>query len=57
MARYHNADGNRDELVAYVEGPAAYYMIVLTAVSAGDLENHRAALIEFLEGFIPMTRG
>jgi len=56
MVRYHNASRNRDELVAYVEGPAAYYMIVLTAASTDDLETHRTALLEFLEGFIPMAR-
>jgi hypothetical protein len=56
LARYNHASGNREELVAYMEGPNVYYIIVLTAKSEAVLATYRSAFLEYVEGFIPMER-
>ena len=50
------APGNREELVAYVEGPTTYFIVVITAKSASVLATHREAFMQFVAGFVPMER-
>lgn len=50
------AAGGREELVAYVEGPTAYFVIVLTATSESALSARRPGFVKFLESFRPMER-
>jgi hypothetical protein len=56
LVRYKHASGNREELVAYMEGPSVYYIIVLTADSDLVLERDRPAFLEYVATVIPMVR-
>lgn len=48
--------GNREELVAYVEGPTVYFIVVMTADSHAAIERHRDTFMSYLRGFTPMDR-
>jgi len=48
--------GDREEMVAYIEGPTAYFIVVLTAESAQALVTHKADFLSFVAKFIPMER-
>jgi hypothetical protein len=48
-------DSARSELVAYVDGPATYFIIVLTAQTPRDLELHREAFLSYASSFHPKT--
>ena len=56
LVRYSHASGNREELVAYMEGPNVYYVFVLTAGSESVLNKDRPAFLEYLASVIPMDR-
>lgn len=43
----------RRELIAYIEGPTAYFMIVLSAMTSKDLELHREAFLSYVASFSP----
>jgi hypothetical protein len=45
----------RRELIAYVEGPSTYFIIVLTATTSKELELHRQAFLLYLASFSPKT--
>jgi hypothetical protein len=48
--------GDREELVAYVEGPTAFFIVVMTADSATAIEKHRTTFMNYLRTFAPMER-
>ena len=48
--------GTREELVAYIEGPTAFFIAVVSAESADVLAKRRADFIAFVSKFIPMER-
>lgn len=56
FARIDGALDGKYELVAYAEGPNAYYLIVLSNDSAALRERNRAAFVEYLDGFHTMER-
>jgi len=51
-----SAPGNREELVAYVEGPTAYFIVAITAESPAVLERYRATFLDYLDRFTPIER-
>jgi len=50
-----NAQGERDELVVYVRGPTAFFIVVLTADSPAHEMKYRDAFDQFLASFSPAT--
>lgn len=46
--------GYHEELVAYVEGPTAYFIAVITSESAATLAKYRLDFLDFVSKFIPM---
>jgi hypothetical protein len=48
--------GDREELVAYIEGPTAYFIAVITAESAKSLAARRQDFLAFVSKFVPMER-
>lgn len=50
----HSA-GNRDELVEYIQGRTAYFIVVLTSVSPAATARYRPAYRAFLDSFTPAT--
>jgi hypothetical protein len=56
LVRLKNASGNREEIAAYLDGPTAYYILVLTADSTATLANYKSAFIKYVADFIPMVR-
>lgn len=46
----------RQELIAYIEGPTAYFILVLTSADNDELERHRKDFFTALKFFIPMKR-
>lgn len=48
--------GTREELVAYIEGPTAYFIAVLTSESAPALASRRTDFLGFVSKFVPMER-
>ena len=56
FARIDGALDGKYELVAYAEGPNAYYLIVLSNDSAALRERNRAAFVAFLDNFHAMRR-
>ena len=56
LARFNNAPGKREELVAYLEGPTANFVLVLSADSAAAFNAYRPAFLEYVARFVPMTR-
>lgn len=48
-----NASGGRDELVVYVEGPTAFFIIVLTADSPAHEAEFQGAFERYLASFSP----
>jgi hypothetical protein len=51
-----NAPGGRDEYLAYIEGPASYFIVVLSADSSTLGQKYRPAFDEFVADFYPMER-
>lgn len=47
---------NREEIIAYLDGPSVYYIIVLTAASPADLVKYRTDFFKYLADFVPMDR-
>ena len=56
LVRYEHASGGREELVAYMDGPSAYYIIVLTAATVAELDKERSAFLGYVADFIPTAR-
>lgn len=56
LARFGNAPGNREELVAYLEGPTANFVLVLSADSVAAFDAYQPAFLRYLASFIPMDR-
>ena len=56
FARIDGALDGKYELVAYAEGPNAYYLIVLSNDSAALRDRNRAAFVEYLDSFRAMKR-
>jgi hypothetical protein len=50
-----NATGGRDELVEYIEGPTAYFIVVLTTESPVATKQYLAAYQAFLDSFSPAS--
>ena len=50
-----NAQGGRDELVVYIEGPTAYYIVVLTADSPAHEAKYLDAFDRFIASFSPAS--
>lgn len=48
--------GGRNELIAYVQGPTACSMVVLTARDADAWAKYRQNFYALLNSFIPMNR-
>ena len=55
LARIENAPGKREEIVAYMDGPTAFYILVLSAESASVLNSYKAAFLEYVDSFTPMA--
>jgi hypothetical protein len=55
LARVQNAPGGREEIVAYLDGPTAFYILVLSAKSASVLNDYKAAFLEYVDSFTPMA--
>jgi hypothetical protein len=51
-----NAPGGRDELVAYIEGPTSFFIIVLSADSSALGQKYRPIFDRFIADFEPMER-
>jgi hypothetical protein len=51
-----DAPGGRDELVAYVEGPTSFFIIVLSADSPALEQKYRPVFDQFVADFYPMER-
>lgn len=51
-----SSDG-REELIAYVDGPTAFYIIVLNARSSAALAKYQASFRSYLTSFVPMRKG
>jgi hypothetical protein len=56
LVHYANTANDREELVAYMDGPNVYYIIVLTADSKAMFDKYRPSFQQYLDGFIPMDR-
>ena len=57
LVAFSNAPpGDREELVAYIEGPTAYFIAVITAQSAKALAARRQDFLAFVSKFVPMER-
>ena len=50
-----NAQGGRDELVVYINGPTAYFIVVLTSDSPAHEAKYRDSFDRFLASFSPAT--
>ena len=46
----------RQEYIAYIEGPTAYFILVLTSTDAGELARQRQAFFSAIKSFVPMKR-
>jgi hypothetical protein len=55
LVHYGHSTGERDETVEYIEGPTAYYIVVLTADSIEASKRYRAAYDKFLDSFSPAS--
>lgn len=55
VMHYGHVSGDREELVAYMEGQTAYYIVVMTTTSTGELERNRPDFMRYLDSLIPMT--
>ena len=53
LVHIEHAIGDRDELVAYIKGPTAYFIVVLTTQSAAMTATYRPAFKAFLGSFSP----
>lgn len=49
-----HADGDRDELVAYIKGPTAYFILVLDTSSPAMTATYRPAFKAVLDSFDPL---
>ena len=47
---------NRNELIAYVDGPTAYYTLVLTTTSEEVLQKYQEAYFSYISNFIPTKK-
>ena len=56
VVRYGEPAAGRVELVTYLAGPNAYYMIVLTANAAVTLDRYKQSYFSYVSAFIPMVR-
>ena len=56
LARFNNAPGKREELVAYLEGPTANFVLVLSADSVAEFNAYEPAFLKYVARFVPMTR-
>jgi hypothetical protein len=56
LARINNAPGAKHELVAYTEGPNAYYLIVMSNDSEKILNDNRGVFARYMRDFVPMKR-
>jgi hypothetical protein len=54
VVRLSGDPGQNHELVAYAEGPTAYFILVLSARSVKALEEYRPAFRALLQSFAPM---
>jgi hypothetical protein len=50
-----SSTGGRDELIDYIEGPTAFFIVVLTADSEAATKRHRAAFDSYIDSFSPAT--
>jgi hypothetical protein len=50
-----HATGDRDELVEYIQGPTAYFIVVLTTESSAMTKMYRPAFTEITKSFVAMT--
>lgn len=50
-----NSTGAHDELVAYIEGPTAYFIVVLTSETPEITKQYRAAYQSYLDSFSPAS--
>jgi hypothetical protein len=48
------ADDRNHELIAYLEGPTRFFVVVLSARNEKSLEEYRAAFKSLLNSFVPM---
>lgn len=56
LVKLANLPGNKHELAAYLEGPNAYYLIVLSNDTPSLLEKHRKVFMAYVANFTPMGR-
>ena len=57
LSRIEDAPGKHEEIVAYMDGPTAFYIVVLSADSPALLNSYKAAFLEYVENFTPMANG
>jgi hypothetical protein len=55
LVHYGNSTGDRDELVEYIEGPTAYFIVVLSTDSESLTKRHRPAFDRYIDSFSPAT--
>ena len=51
-----NSRGAREEIVAYVEAPTAFFTVAITAASESLLQQHKTTYFELLASMLPMER-
>src|SRR6185312_1098805 len=51
LFRLSGAPGNREEMVAYLEGGTAYFIVVMTSSSSATLEKNRAIFLKYVSSF------
>src|SRR5947207_13676671 len=56
VVRLSGDPGQNHELVAYTEGPTAFYIVDLSARNVQAIEEHRPAFQPLLQSFSPMKR-
>ncbi|HKN58560.1 MAG TPA: hypothetical protein VJV97_06890 [Gemmatimonadaceae bacterium] len=56
VVRLSGDPGQNHELVAYTQGPTAYFIVVLSARSVKALEEYRPAFQALLQSFAPMEQ-
>ncbi len=55
LVHFEHDSGDRDELVEYIKGPTAYFIVALSTLSPAQTARYRGAFQAFLKSFSPMT--
>lgn len=55
QVHFEHDSGDRDELVEYIKGPTAYFIVVLSTQTPAQTTRYRGAFKAFLKSFSPAT--